>query len=558
MEKNIFNNISPSKENCDTEKTEKQITRRKFIEGLAASAALFMVGKSIFDEKTTTIETISDNIQKQNITTTSEIFLEKDIQTIEQLHINKSDTNIIGKTFAQQLENNKQIKLDKNTRQAIFNFHYIEYSPGGSNYENGLILGLERMQPWLPEIKTIFKEHNVPEELIYLSIAESHFDTSAVSDSKAVGPYQITQHTANLQKLKMDMLMTPNYDERRDPIKSATLCAKHLKYSWKKFGQDWSFALMDYNGGFTNEYIEYIKTKELTDEITIRFTHILEKNETLSDLAQQYNTSITLLKRANSLSDKDVRKMQIGTEINIPQERILSMIDFNSWLEDKINKKITTEYARKTHTVQSGDTLSKLALQYHTTEAQLQLLNNLNSNLIKVDQKLKVPIDNEIHKKQIAQTLSGFKENINYPAKFYAILESIKKNNLKNQFANINTSFETKILPKIKPVHFSYLVKRGDTLGKIAIQLKKQYPTYQRSVSDIINFLVKTNNLKNKHAIQKGQQLYLEFQIQSPPSLSDIAITNNIDINKLIVMNPAVKNVNIPLPSNASIHLPKK
>jgi membrane-bound lytic murein transglycosylase D len=44
-----------------------------------------------------------------------------------------------------------------------------------------------------------------------------------------------------------------------------------------------------------------------------------------------------------------------------------------------------------THTVKSGDTLGKLATEYHTTVKAIQSANGLADTRIRVGQKLKIP-----------------------------------------------------------------------------------------------------------------------------------------------------------------------
>jgi 3D (Asp-Asp-Asp) domain-containing protein len=62
-----------------------------------------------------------------------------------------------------------------------------------------------------------------------------------------------------------------------------------------------------------------------------------------------------------------------------------------------------SEAASSVHTVKKGDTLYKIALQYHTSVAIIKKANNLKSDLIKPNQKLKVS------KKAVAKAKSKVK-----------------------------------------------------------------------------------------------------------------------------------------------------
>ena len=144
------------------------------------------------------------------------------------------------------------------------------------------------MRPWINEIKKIFVAHGVPTKFIYLAIAESHFKINAVSNAQAVGPYQITEATSQLKEFKI--IVNSAYDERLDPLKSAELCAKHLRLSYEKLGKNWDLALLDYNGAFTNEFLKSIPRYFLTSLRLSVLPKAMEKAGYLSGSNLQYPT----------------------------------------------------------------------------------------------------------------------------------------------------------------------------------------------------------------------------------------------------------------------------
>ena len=71
--------------------------------------------------------------------------------------------------------------------------------------------------------------------------------------------------------------------------------------------------------------------------------------------------------------------------------------------------------------------------------------------------------------------------------------------------------------------------------------------------------LVQENkNIPNKNIVPLGEIIKLNFPLKKPSSLTDIARTQNIDINILTQLNPAICNINTPIPKQVRIRIPKK
>ncbi|MFK5976580.1 MAG: lytic transglycosylase domain-containing protein [Sulfurovum sp.] len=96
----------------------------------------------------------------------------------------------------------------------------------------------------LPTIKEIISTKNESNLLIYLSMVESGFISTAKSNKKAVGLWQFIPKTAKAYNLTI----TKFYDERLDIDKSTTSAIEYLQYLHKRFGK-WYIAMMAYNCG---------------------------------------------------------------------------------------------------------------------------------------------------------------------------------------------------------------------------------------------------------------------------------------------------------------------
>lgn len=94
--------------------------------------------------------------------------------------------------------------------------------------------------------------------------------------------------------------------------------------------------------------------------------YIVKKGDTLYQIANKYNTTVSNIKKINNLISNS---LTIGETLKVP--------------------KTSEEYI--IYTVKKGDTLYQIARKYNTTVTELKELNNLSSNNLNLNQELKIP-----------------------------------------------------------------------------------------------------------------------------------------------------------------------
>ena len=153
-------------------------------------------------------------------------------------------------------------------------------------------------------------------------------------------------------------------------------------------------------------------------------THMVKKGETLYGIAKKYQITISELKAANNLSDKDVLKA--GQKLVIPS----ADIENAATLSSTNSSASTSNSSSKTETyiVQKGDTLYGIAKKYDIKVSEIYSLNGMSQkDVLKVGQKLKVPVTGESlpdikdidPKKYTEKTIPGLKWPVKNPTVTY-------------------------------------------------------------------------------------------------------------------------------------------
>jgi LysM repeat protein len=127
-----------------------------------------------------------------------------------------------------------------------------------------------------------------------------------------------------------------------------------------------------------------IENSTLEESSEISDFHVVKEGESLLDLSRTYKTSLAVLKQANNLETTLISKGQKLRVKNFSLDSSLKVQEENI-VERKSNRSIPIS-----HTVKKDETLYSLAKQYNLSIEELKRFNDLNSNTIKVGQKLRI------------------------------------------------------------------------------------------------------------------------------------------------------------------------
>jgi len=187
--------------------------------------------------------------------------------------------------------------------------------------------------------------------------------------------------------------------------------------------------------------------------------HVIQRGETLSQIARRYHTSIDIIKESNGLHSNFIRT---GHSLLIPSAKMPPR-HYSLSLDSRRYrglKRIGGDGEKYLYTVRKGDTLWDIGRQYGVSITQLSRWNGISPRrYLKPGQKLTLWISREQSQTRVARAEHGVDES--------GII--------------------------------SYTVQRGDSLWLIS-----------RRFGVTIRQLVKWNNLRRENHLQPGQRLILK------------------------------------------------
>lgn len=245
-------------------------------------------------------------------------------------------------------------------------------------------------------------------------------------------------------------------------------------------------------------------------------TYTVQKGDSLSKIAAKAGVSTKELAELNNI--KNANSIRIGQRLLLPAyakavPQAPSSTASKAPAAPKKSKPAEPAIASgESHTVQSGDSLGKLAIQYGTSVAAFREVNNLKSDTIRVGQKLVVPkgksaapAASEPATADAAETAAPATpaetpaapavEAPAAPAPAPAVTEPVM---IPLSEPPVPDAAQT--APATGEAPFPYTVKEGDTLDSIAIKF---------SVGKSV--IVSLNSLASE-TVQPGQKLLIPWQ----------------------------------------------
>ncbi len=317
---------------------------------------------------------------------------------------------------------------------------------------------------FIPLVKKIIADSEVPSEILYLAMAESNFSTRAYSKKKASGMWQFMPYTGRVYGLKIDEYV----DERRDLVKSTEAAVKYLNALHKKFGK-WYLAAIAYNcgEGRLRKAIKKAGTDDLTVLLNPKRKYIPRESRkyirkiialALLGYDEEYmmeNECDYLLNRGNAYSLATV-KVPAVENIN----RVAKLISMPSKELKKLNRHLKYGFLppygksyhlyipyvkladfRKNykpaalqtmylvHTVSSGDNLSYLGKRYGIPYGRIKDFNHLKSNSLFLKQKLIIPVSKSYKKTASFYTVKSGDTLDSISKNFKVSIADLKKRN---------------------------------------------------------------------------------------------------------------------------------
>ncbi len=418
------------------------------------------------------------------------------------------------KTLVAKISRTCDIPIDFNPK--VRDFIYYFQNRGRKT----MTTWLQRSGRYLPMMRGIFAEENLPLDLAYLCFNESGLNPKAVSRARAVGLWQFMPATGADYGLKR----TRWVDERCDPVKSTRAAAKHLKRI-SGFYDDWNVVLAAYNWGEgrvnrsvqsgTPDYWRMNLPRETENYVPIymailaiaKAPEVFGFENVALDPPFEYDTVDVRpgvsLKNAAKCAGADIGELRLlnselfrdctpaGQEtyqLRIPKGKTdIFLAEYANLSPESVTAALSAEgQTASVHKVRKGDTLAKISKKYGVTLTALMRENHLKkTSTLTLGQRIAIPGSVGVGESAVAEA----------PAAGRTASGKTTKS------TSSRATGKTAHISGGSPDTFTYIVKSRDTLANIAAK-------YGVSHKDIMAW----NNIASPRKIMVGTRLVIRTQ----------------------------------------------
>ncbi|KMQ74512.1 lytic transglycosylase [Marinobacter subterrani] len=281
---------------------------------------------------------------------------------------------------------------------------------------------VERGSRYLYYILSQTEKRGLPAEFALLPIVESAFDPFAYSHGRAAGLWQFIPSTAKYFGLTQSWW----HDERRDVVAATDAALTYLERLANRFDGNYTLALAAYNsgGGTVSSAMRHNRNdNKPTDFWSLQLPretrHYVPK---LIALAKIFDNPKAYGITLPALEDEPYFEIvKTGSQLDLAQAADMAGVDideiyllnpsYNRWATSPAGPHrllVPVENAEtfrtalasippksrvswRNYIVKSGDSLNSISHKFATTPAVLQEVNNLNSDLIRIGERLLIP-----------------------------------------------------------------------------------------------------------------------------------------------------------------------
>jgi membrane-bound lytic murein transglycosylase D len=281
----------------------------------------------------------------------------------------------------------------------------------------------ERAKPFFYYILQEIEKRHMPTEIALLPIVESAFQPFAYSPGRAAGLWQFIPETAKHYGLKLSWW----YDGRRDVYLSTQAALDYLVHLQEHYEGKWLLALAAYNSGqgtVDRAIRKNLKQGKRTDFWSLHLPRetrgyvpkLLAVSALIGDPAAYHLTMNPIPNRpyferiniggqidlalAAEMAGMSIEQLYTmnpafnrwATDPNGPHYLIIPLKNADRFLNNLALSKPEDRIKWQRHKIASGESLSVIAANYHTTVAALQQINNLKGKHIRAGKSLIIPI----------------------------------------------------------------------------------------------------------------------------------------------------------------------